>query len=176
MSLFNYSHGSLFESATADLMDPEVDKDVKDVVEELEDDLTTNVEEVPADEKESNGATELLKPTKESCMLYEAGNGKFYCNIFDIMRICEAEEAETGVAPDAGDVAADVADANGQSENDLVIVAPVDVAEELIESCINEAKAGKKGSKAKSKKKAKSLSKAIKEIKDKGLKVATLKK
>lgn len=176
MSLFNYKYNTLFESASADLLDPDVDSDVKDVVEELEDDLTTNVQEVPAEEKESNGATELLKPTSESCMIYEAGHGKFYCNIFDIMRICEAEEAETGVAPDAGDVAADVADANGQSEDDLVIVAPLDTAKELVEACINESKCGKKGGKAKSKKKIKSLSKAIKQIKDKGMKIATLKK
>lgn len=176
MSLFNYASNMLFESSTADLLDPEVDSDVKEVIEELEDDLTTNVKEVPASDKESNGATELLKPTKESCMLYEAGNGKYFCNIFDIMRICEAEEEETGVTPDAGEVAADVADANGKGEDDLVIVAPLDTAKELIEACINEAKCGKKGSKAKSKKKAKSLSKALKEIKDKGIKVATLKK
>lgn len=176
MSLFNYASNMLFESSTADLLDPEVDSDVKEVIEELEDDLTTNVQEVPAKDKVSNGADALLNPTPESCMLYETSGGKYLCNIFDIMRICEAEEEETGVAPDAGDVADQVADANGTTSDELVIVAPVKVAEEIVEACINEAKCGKKGSKAKSKKKAKSLSKALKEIKDKGIKVATLKK
>lgn len=170
--LFNYGNYILSESASADLLDPEVDSDVKDVVKELEDELTTNIEEVPAKDKETNGATELLKPTAESCMLYEAGSGKYFCNIMDIVRICEAEEEETGTMPDAGEVAADAAEANGHSEDDLVIVAPLDTARELVENCINEAKAGKK--KGKNKKKANILSKAIKDIKKKGIKIATI--
>ena len=172
--LFSYKRGFISESASADMLDPDVDQDVKDVVEDLQDTLTTNVEEVPEKDKESNGASELLKPTAESCMLYESSRGTRYVNVFDIMRICEAEEADTGVAPDAGEVTADVAATNDTDKDDLVIVAPSDVAEEIIENALNEAKSGKKN--GKNKKKAKGLSKALKQIKKKGFKAATLKK
>jgi len=170
------SYRGFFESATADLLDPDVSGEVKDVVEDLEDALTNNVPEVAPEEKETNGATELLAPTKESCILYEGANGQLMLNVFDLMRICEAEEAETGAAPNAADVAADVADANGASEDDLVIVAPLDTAKELVEACIMEAKCGKSGKKAKNKKKANGLAKAIKSLKKRGFKVKTIRK
>ena len=170
--LFNVSGRLLSESATADLLDPAVDPAVKDAVKELEDDLTNNVELVPEKDMETNNAV----LTAESCIVFEASfaGGRYAVDIRDIMRICEAEEEETGEAPDAGEVAADVADANDVSQDELVIVAPVDVAEEIIENCLNEAKCGKKSGKAA--KKAGALSKALKEIKKKGIKIAALKK
>lgn len=162
----------LTEAASADLLDPAVDQDVKDVVEELQDDLTTNVEEVPAGDKETNNAILSPDELKESCMLWENG-GRVYMDIRDLMRICEAEEEETGEDVDAGEVATDVAATNDVDTDDLVIVAPADVAQEMIENALLEAKAGRKG---KAKKKASKFSKAIKDLKDKGIKIARLDK
>lgn len=170
--LFNRSRKILSETASADLLDPEVSEEVKDAVNDLEDVLTTNVEEVPASDKESNGMAEGLK---ENAVLFESSyaGAKYSMDIRDLMRICEAEEEETGVTPDAGDVAEDVAENNDvENKDDLVIVAPADVAEEIIESCLNEAKCG--GKKGKAKKKAKGMAKALKEVKEKGFKVAVV--
>ena len=160
------------EAATADFLDPEVDQEVKDTVEEIQDDLTTNVEIVDADDKETNNAV----LTAESCAIWESisTKGRYFVDIRDIMRICEAEEEVTGQPADAGEVATDVADANNVSEDELVIVAPADVAQDIIEACIFEAKCGSKSDKAK--KKAKGLSKALKDLKAKGFKIATKKK
>ena len=170
--LYSESYKILSEAASTDLLDPEVDQEVKDVVEELEDVLTTNVEEVPAEDKVSNNAVLSPEDLKECCTIWESGDGRYFADIRDIIRICEAEEEETGEPADAGEVASDVAASNDVNADDLVIVAPADVAAEIIEAAINESKAGKKGGKAK--KKIKGLTDAIKDIKDKGIKVATI--
>lgn len=170
--LFGNPNKILTEAASADLLDPAVDQEVKDVVEELQDDLTTNVEEVPAEDKETNNAVLSPDELKESCMLWE-GNGRYYMDIRDLMRICEAAEEDSGEPADAGEVAADVAEANDKSADDLVIVAPADVASEIIENAINESKAGKKG---KASKKAKGLSDALKSLKKKGISIARVDK
>ena len=172
--LYGDSYKILSETASTDLLDPEVDQEVKDVVEELEDVLTTNVEEVPAEDKLTNNAVLSPDDLKECCTLWEAGNGKYFADIRDIMRICEAEEEETGEPADAGEVAADVAEANEVDTDDLVIVAPADVASEMIENALNESKAGKKNGKAK--KKAKGLTDAIKDLKSKGISIARVDK
>lgn len=166
--LFNVAGRLLSESATADLLDPAVDPAVKDTVKELEDILTNDVELAREEDMETNHAV----LTAESCAVFES-NGHYMVDVRDIMRICEAEEEETGTTPDAGEVAADVAQANNVDADELVIVAPVDVAQEIIESCLCEAKCGKKG---KAGKKAGALSKALKQIKKKGIKIITKKK
>lgn len=171
--LYGDPHKILSEAASADLLDPEVDQEVKDVVEELQDDLTTNVEEVPAEDKLTNNAVLSPDELKEACTLWE-GNGRYFMDIRDLMRICEAEEEETGEPADAGEVAADVAETNDVNTDDLVIVAPADVASEMIEAALNESKAGKKGGKAK--KKAKGLSDALKSLKKKGISIARVDK
>lgn len=170
--LYGNPHKILSEAASADLLDPAVDQEVKDVVEELQDDLTTNVEEVPADDKLTNNAVLSPDELKEACMLWE-GNGRYYVDIRDIMRICEEAGDDAGEPADAGEVAADVADANDVSTDDLVVVAPADVAAEMIENAINESKAGKKGKAAK---KAKGLSDALKSLKKKGISIARVDK
>lgn len=134
----------LTETASADLLDPNVDTDVKNVVNDLQDVLTTNVEEVPAEDKVSNHAVLSPDELKESCMLWEA-NGRICLDVRDLMRICEAEEDETGEAVDAGEIATDVAEINDVNPDDLVIVAPADVAKEMIESCLLEARVGRMG-------------------------------
>lgn len=173
MLFVNNPFSLLSEAATADFLDPDVDKEVKDAVEELQDDLTTNVEFVDADDKETNNAV----LTAESCPMWLGESGRYYVNLNDIVRICEAEEEATGEPADAGEVASDVVAANaddGATEDQLVIVAPADVAEEIIENCLMEAKCGK--TKGKASKKANGLSKALKDLKAKGFKIATKKK
>lgn len=171
--MYGNAYRILSETASTDMLDPEVDQEVKDVVEDLEDVLTTNVEVVPAEDKETNNAVLSPDELKECCTLWE-GNGCYYADVRDIMRICEAEEAETGEPADAGEVATDVAAANDVSSDDLVVVAPVDVAAEMIENALNESKAGKK--KGKAAKKAKGLAKVISDLKSKGIKVARVDK
>lgn len=162
--LYGRTSRILSEAASADLLDPQVDQEVKDVVADLQDTLTTNVEEVPAGDKNDNHAVLAPEELKEMCNLWESGDGRFYCDIRDVLRICEAEGDDT----DAGEVAEDIAEKNEVNSDDLVIVAPADVAEEIIENCLLEAKAGRKG---KATKKAKGLGKALKQLKAKGIKI-----
>lgn len=164
----NKARDMLYEAAAAEFLDPDVSEETKEVITDIQDDLTNNIEMVDAEDKETNN-TEL---TVESCPVFECSYG-YAVDIRDIMRICEAEEEMTGEPADAGEVASDVAAANDVSEDELVIVAPVDVAQQMIEACLFEAKCGKSG---KSSKKAKGLQKALKELKAKGIKVAKKKK
>ena len=165
----NRAHKLLTEAAAAEFLDPEVSDDVKNVVDDITDALTTNVEEVDAEDKESNG----VDLTAESCPVYKLAESRYGVDIRDIMRICEAAEEATGETPDAADVATDVAETNDVDKDELVIVAPIDVAQEIVEACIFEAKCGKKG---KAKKKAKGLGKVLDDLKSGGFKIATKKK
>ena len=162
--LYGRMNGILSEAASADLLDPEVDQEVKDVVADLEDELTTNVEEVPAADKDSNNAVLSPEELKEMCTLWEGSNNCIYMDMNDLMRICEAE----GDDADAGEVAEDVANANEVDSDNLVIVADEETAKDLIECALLEAKAGRKG---KNVKKAKGLTKALKQLKAKGIKI-----
>ena len=170
MLFANRNYGLLTEAASAEFLDPDVDSDVKDVVTNLQDALTTNVETVDADDKDTNG-TDL---TVESCPVYKTSYG-YAVDVRDIMRICEAEEETTGEPADAGQVASDVAAENDVDKDDLVIVAPLDVAQEIVEACLFEAKCGK-SSGGKAKKKAKGLGKVIDDLKSDGFKIKTKKK
>ena len=165
--LYGTSSRSLItEAASAEFLDPEVSEEVKDTVNDLQDAME-NIEEVDPDDKETNNAV----LTAESCPVYRIREG-YAVDIRDIIRICEADEeaGDPEAEPaDAGDVASDVAQANDVSEEELVIVAPVDVAQEMIESALFEAKCG--GKSKKGKKKVKSLGDAIKDLTAKGFKV-----
>lgn len=171
--LYGDPYKFLSEAASADLLDPQVSEEVKDVVNELEDELTTNVEEVPAEDKDDNHAVLSAEELKETATLYRISESKVGFDIRDLLRICEAEEEETGEPADAGEVAADVAEKNDVSADDLVIVAPADVAEEIVTNAVQEAKCGRKG---KATKKANGLLAAVKDLKKKGIKVASAKK
>ena len=159
----------LSEAATDDFLDPDVSPEVKEDIQELQDDLSSNVEVVDAEDKETNNAV----LTTESCPVwYLESTNRYAVDIRDIMRICEAEEDATGEPADAGDVASDVVANNDEvgDKDDLVIVAPADVAQEIVEFALLEAKSGRSGKGAR---KAKSLKNALKELKDKGFKIAT---
>lgn len=161
--LYGRTSRILSEAASADLLDPQVDQEVKDVIADLQDELTSNVEEVPAGDKDDNHAVLAPEELKEMCTLWE-GNGCVYMDMNDVIRICESE----GDDADAGEVASDVAEANDVESDNLVIVADEETAKDLIEGALLEAKCGRKG---KSTKKVKGLTKALKELKAKGIKV-----
>ena len=86
--LYGDPYKFLSEAAAADLLDPQVSQEVKDVVEELEDELTTNVEEVPADDKEDNHAVLSAEELKETATLYRISENRVALDIRDLMRIC----------------------------------------------------------------------------------------
>ena len=174
----NKARDLLYEAASAEFLDPEVSPEVKDTVQDIQDILSTdgNIETVDADEKRTNGvdlSPEGVEMTSESCPIYRIGKSTYGVDIRDIMRICEAAADDEGEPADAADVAADVADQNNVDASDLVIVAPADVAEEIIEACLYEAKCGKKGKAAK---KANKMKKALSELKDKGFNIVKGKK
>ena len=157
----------LYEAAAAEFMDPDVSEEVKDTVTDITDILTNNVDTVDPEDKETNNAV----LTAESCAIFETSYG-YAVDVRDIMRICEEEEAMTGEAPAASDVAADVAEENEVDTDELVIVAPADVAQEIVEACLYEAKCGKSG---KATKKAKKLGEVLGDLKAKGFKIKTKK-
>lgn len=145
----------LSEAATQDLMDPATSKEVKDVVDELEDDLTNNVEEVKPDDMVTNGGVPVT--TAESALLVES-NGRYFISMEAVIAIAEDEAAEaTGdvepeadaVADKAEDVIEQIADANGVDKDDITIVINGESAAFVMEAAINESKATKgKGKKA----------------------------
>lgn len=146
---FDRNRSALFESAeevlaSSDNFDPNESDTVKSVVDDLNDTFE-NIEEVPEEEKESTGATELLKPSTESVILYESSSGKMFLNINDIMRINEAEDEEaeetgdTEESSDPAETAEEIADNNNVDKDDLVVVAPADTAIDMVNGGVNEA-------------------------------------
>lgn len=167
----------LSEAATADLLDPGTSEEVKDTIEELQDDLTNNVEEVPADDMVTNGGVPVI--TAESAILAESSNGRYYISMEAVMRICEdeAEVAADGEEPTADEVVdqADnvidqIANANGIDPEDVTVVISADEMTYMCECAINESKCNKKKGKKKGGKSAKKiaiLSKLTKALKGK---------
>lgn len=167
----------LSEAATADLMDPATSEEVKDTIEELQDDLTNNVEEVPAEDMVTNGGVPIT--TAESAILAESSSGKYYVSMEAVMRICEdeAEAVSDGVEPSADDVAdqgenviQQIADANGIDPEDVTVVISAEEMTFMCENAINESKCNKgKGKKKRGKaaKKVAILNKLTKALKGK---------
>lgn len=166
----------LSEAATADLMDPGTSEEVKDTIEELQDDLTNNVEEVPADDMVTNGGVPIT--TAESAVLCESSTGKYYVSMEAVMRICEdeAEAAVEGdptpddVADQADNVIDQIANANGIDPEDVTVVISAEEMTYMCECAINESKCNKKKGKKKGGKSAKKiaiLSKLTKALKGK---------
>ena len=171
----------LSEAATQDLLDPATSSEVKDVVDDLEDTLTNNVEEVPSKDMVTNGGVPVT--TTESAVLVES-NGKYMVNIESVIAICEDEAAEeTGDAEPSADAVADkaedvvdqIAQANGVDPEDVTIVISQETASFLCEAAINESKASKGKKTGKATRKATILAKVSKALKNK-LKVAKSKK
>ena len=90
--LFKNPRRLLSESATADLLNPEVSDEVKDVIVDLEKDLTNNVEEVKEEDKTTNGG---IPVTTESVAIMESssvyGKAKYLVTLESVMAVMESE-------------------------------------------------------------------------------------
>lgn len=186
--LFSKARKLITESSAADMLDPEVSSEVKDVIEELEKDLTNNVEEVKEEDKTTNGGipvTSDAAPVMESAVGYT--NAKYLLKLEDVMAIKEtegdagaeepaeeptpAEEPGQEPAPEeptAGEVVASVAAANDLPEDDakIAVVVNTDEVKFVAEMALLEAKSGRCGS---ANARIKKIRKTIKELKEAGI-------
>lgn len=173
----------LSEAATADMLNPEVSPEVKDVVNELEDDLTNNVEEVKDSDKTTNGG---IPVTTEAVALMEShvgyGKARYLVTIESVIAIKEtegeaaatekmdepgtppAEECEE-CEPNAANVVEDIAQKNGVDPDQVAVVISAESCRFLAETALMEAKCGK--SDGKGTKKLKKVKKTIDELKGK---------
>lgn len=185
--LFSNPRRLLSEAASADMLNPEVSDEVKDTIEELEDDLTNNVEEVDEKDKTTNGG---IPVTTESVSMLEAagnyGRAQYLVALEDVIAVKEAEGEEAAkeekameepgsapaapseeeaeaAEPDAGNVIEDIADKNGVDPEQVAVVITAEQVRFLAETALLEAKCGKKNGKAT--KKLKKTKKTIDELK-----------
>lgn len=187
--LFSNPRRLLSEAASADMLNPEVSDEVKDTIEELEDDLTNNVEEVDEKDKTTNGGIPVT--TESVSMLEAAGNycrAQYLVALEDVIAVKEAEGEEAAkeekameepgnapaapseeeaeaAEPDAGNVIEDIADKNGVDPEQVAVVITAEQVRFLAETALLEAKCGKK--KGKATKKLKKTKKVIDELKGK---------
>lgn len=186
--LFTNPRKLLSEAATADLLNPEVSDEVKEVINDLEDTLTNNVEEVKDSDKTTNGG---IPVTTEAVSLMEAANGgsygsaRYLISLESVIAVKEAEgEAaaaekmeEPGQAPsadeceecepDAANVVEDIANKNGVDPEQVAVVITAENVRFLAQTALLESKCGKKGNDAQGTKKLGKMRKAVDELKDK---------
>lgn len=124
------------EAAAADLLNPEVSEEVKDVVEELEDDLK-DIDTVPDDQKTTNGG---IPVTTEGVSLMKTNNGRYLVTLEDVIAVMETEGADAAeeakqnaepgetpptaeeCEPSATDTLEKIANANGVDVEDVTVV------------------------------------------------------
>lgn len=184
--LFSNPHMLLSEAASADLLNPEVSKEVKDVINDLEDTLGNNIEEVKDADKTTNGGIPVT--TEGACILEAAnqyGRAKYLVTLETVIAIKESEgEAaaaekmeEPGEAPseekveecepDACNVIEDIASKNGVEPEQVAVVISSESVKFMAEMALLEAKAGKKGKDAKAAKKLGKMRDTAEELKGK---------
>lgn len=184
--LFKNPKKLLSEAASADLLDPKVSEEVKDVIDELEDVLTNNIEEVDEKDKTTNGMP--LKAEAVAMMESAVGYGKarYLLKIEDLMAVREAEgeaaaaeameepgqaptpEEVEAAAPDAGNVIEDIAAKNGVEPEQVAVVITAESVRFLAECALMEAKCGKDKKACKAKEKTEDLLKTAKMVKEAG--------
>lgn len=184
--LFKNPKKLLSEAASADLLDPKVSEEVKDVIDELEDVLTNNIEEVDEKDKTTNGMPLKAEAVAmmESAVGY--GNARYLLKIEDLMAVREAEgeaaaaeameepgqaptpEEVEAAAPDAGNVIEDIAAKNGVEPEQVAVVITAESVRFLAECALMEAKCGKDKKACKAKEKAEDLLKTAKMVKEAG--------
>ena len=181
--LFRNPRKLLSEAATADLLNPEVSDEVKEVIDELEEDLTNNIEEVDDKDKTTNGG--IPKTTESVSMMESAtnyGRARYLVTLEDVMDV-QASEGEKAAAeakdepgvpptpeecekaePDAVNVIDDIAEKNGVDPSDVAVVISQESVSFLAETALLEAKHCKNG---KATKKLKKMHKSIDQLKGK---------
>lgn len=184
--LFSNPRKLLSEAATADLLDPEVSEEVKEVIDDLDDTLSNNIEEVKDEDKTTNGG---IPVTTEAVSLMEAGTNygraTYLVKLEDVIAIKEtegeeaakAESDEPGVPPteqeveahepNAVNVVEDIAEKNGVDPEQVAVVITAESVSLLAEHALLEAKAGRRGKKAKAAKRLKKVKKTIDELEGK---------
>ena len=185
--LFRNPRRLLSEEATADLLATD-SQEVKDVVEDLEDTLTNNIEVVDDKDKTTNGGIPVVS---ESVNLYAPsrsyGRAKYLVRLEDVMAVQEADgdaaaaaEAPTGTPtpdeaeaaePSAGDVVEDIAAANHVDPDQVAVVITAESVSDLSYWALQEAKCGARKKKAKALKKLKKTKKAISQLESAGVKI-----
>ena len=162
--LFSNPRKLLSEAATADLLNPEVSDEVKEVIDELEDDLTNNIEEVDEKDKTTNGG---IPKTAEGVAMMESvttyGRARYLVTLEDVMDVQASEgekaateakaEEEPGVAPtpeecekaepDPVNVIDDIAEKNGVDPEQVAVVITAESVRFLAETALLEAKTGR---------------------------------
>ena len=191
--LFRSPRKLLSEAAAADFLDPAVSGEVKDVVEDLNDTLTNNVEEVKEEDKTTNGG---IPTTVESASMLESergyGRARYLLKLEDVMAIqetegeaaaeaeaqAEAPAGETPAAPtpaeceahepEACDVVEKIAANNGVDPDQVAVVITSESVTSLMEHAILESKAGRD---IKTARKLGKINETIKNLKNNGIKV-----
>ena len=184
--LFNNPRKLLSEAATADLLNPEVSDEVKEVINDLEDTLTNNVEEVEDSDKTTNGG---IPVTTEAVSIMESsvgyGTAKYLVALENVIAIKEAEGEEAAAEkmeepgqapsaeeceecePNAANVVEDIAAKNGVDPEQVAVVITAENVRFLAQTALLESKCGKKGSDAQAGKKLGKIRKTVDELKDK---------
>ena len=185
--LFKNPRRLLSEAATADLLNPEVSDEVKDVIVDLEKDLTNNIEEVKEEDKTTNGG---IPVTTESVAIMESavgyGKAKYLVTLENVMAVMESEAEAPAEDPAAGEaptedvpavepspvnVVEDIAEKNGVEPEQVAVVITAESVKFLVEHAILESKACKSGKDAKACKKLAKVGKAVKDLKEGGVMV-----
>lgn len=184
--LFSNPRKLMSEAASADLLDPAVSTEVKDVVNDLEDVLTNNIEEVKDEDKTTNGMPLKAEAVAmmESASAY--GKARYLLRIEDLMAVRESEGEEAAkeeaddemkeptpeeveaAAPEAGNVIEDIAAKNGVDADQVAVVISAETARFLAQTAVLEAKCGKGKKDCKGLDKAKKLAKTAKMVKEAG--------
>lgn len=158
--LFKNPKKLLSEAASADLLNPEVSDEVKEVLDDLEDVLTNNIEEVDEKDKTTNGGIPVVSESvalMESAVSY--GNAKYLIKFEDLRAVMESEaeaaaeaEAEPGEAPTPEAVEAampepenvidDIAAKNGVEPEQVAVVITAESFMRTARAALLEAKAG----------------------------------
>lgn len=184
--LFTNPRKTLSESAAADLLNPEVSKEVKDVINDMEDILTNNVEEVAEKDKTTNGGIPVV--AEAVALMESAGNygkAKYLVTLESVIAIKEtegekaaaeameepgeapSEEQCTEHEPDACNVVEDIAAKNGVEPEQVAVVITAENVRFLAQTSLLEAKAGKTGKEAQATKRLKKMKDTTDQLKGK---------
>ena len=176
----------LLSEAAADMLDPKESKEVKDVVDELEDVLTNNVEEVPEKDKLTNGGIPVTNEAVSMMESVTSAGTRYMLRMEDLCAVMESEgeaAAEEAAAegtpptpeevenctPPAGDVIKDIADKNGVDPDQVTVVIKSESMRCIARGALLEQKYGTLAENAKACNKA---LKVVKQLKEAGVKIA----
>lgn len=190
--LFKNPRKLLSEAASADLLDPTVSAEVKDVVDDLENILTNNIEEVKDEDKTTNGMPLKVEAVAMMESANPYGKARYLLKIEDLMAVreSEGEEAakeemeEPGEAPseeevekhcpNVGNVIEDIAAKNGVEPEEVAVVISTESVRFLAQTAVLEAKCGKAQKDCKGLSKCKKIKKTAEAVKEAGYKLLKL--